>query len=85
MMRSVTILFSFFVTLSQGDEFSLEQVIGALIIMTTIVVHAKESKIKEKCPKLNMTFPSCKIDQICYRRTVSAKDEVEANIEPTKA
>ena len=85
MMRSVTILFSFFVTLSQGDEFSLEQVVGALIIMTTIVVHAKESKIKEKCPKLNMTFPSCKIDQICYRRTVSAKDENEDNNEPTKA
>ena len=82
MMRSVTILFSFFVTLSQGEDFSPEQVVGALIIMTTIIVHAKESKITEKCPKLDMTFPSCMIDQICYRR-VSAKDDLEAN-EQTK-
>ena len=82
MMRSVTILFSFFVTLSQGEDFSPEQVAGALIIMTTIIVHAKESKIHEKCPKLDMTFPSCMIDQIFYRR-VSEKDDLEAN-EQTK-
>ena len=83
MMRSVTILFSFFVTLSQGEDFSLEQIAGALIIMTTIIVHAKERAIKEKCPKLDLTWPSFRIDQICYRR-VSAKDDLEAN-EPTKA
>ena len=82
MMRSVTILFSFFVTLSQGEEFSLEQIAGALIIMTTIVVHARESQIKEKCPNLDKTFPSCTVDQICYRR-VSARDDDEEN-EPTK-
>ena len=78
MMRSVTILFSFFVTLSQGEDFSPEQVAGALIIMTTIIVHAKESVIIEKHPTLDMTFPSCIIDQICYRG-VSAKDDLEAN------
>jgi hypothetical protein len=84
MMRSVTILFSFFITLSQGEDFNLEQIAGALVIMTTIVVHAKESSIKKKCPKLDMTFPSCRIDQVCYRRVSAADhDDLEAN-EPTK-
>ena len=78
MMRSVTILFSFFVTLSQGEDFSLEQMAGAIIIMITIVVHAKESTIRDACPKLDLICPSCRIDQMCYKR-VSAKDNIEAN------
>ena len=85
MMRSVTILFSFFVTLSQGEDFNLEQIAGALIIMATIVMHAKESSIKNKCPKLDITFPSCRIDQICYRRVSASNpdDDLESS-EPTK-
>ena len=69
-------------TLSQGEKFSLEQIAGAIIIMITIVVHAKESSITETCPKLDLIYPSCRIDQMCYKR-VSAKDNIEAN-EPTK-
>ena len=82
MMRSVSILFSFFVTLSQGDEFSLEQMLGAVIIMLTIVVHAQENAITDKYPKLDLICPSCRIDQICYKR-VSTID-IEANEEQTK-
>ena len=81
MMRSVTILFSFFITLSQGEEFSLEQILGAIIIMLTIVVHAKENAIKDKYPKLDLMCPSLRIDQICYKR-VSTKD-IEASEQQT--
>ena len=82
MMRSVTILSSFLVTLSQGEDFSLEQIGGALIIMVTIVLNANESTITESCPKLNLICPSCRIDQMCYRR-VSTIDNIEA-AEPVK-
>ena len=71
MMRSVSIVFSFFVDFLQGAEFNLEQIIGGVIIMTTIVVHAEEFSLKKKCPKLDMTFPSCRIVQF-DSRSVSA-------------
>ena len=73
MMRSVTILFSFFVTLSQGDIFTMEQIFGATIIMVTIIAHAKENVIRNKYPKLDLSCPSCTVDEICYKR-VSATD-----------
>ena len=82
MMRSVSILLSFFFDFLQGEYFNSEQIIGGVIIMTTIVVHAEESSMKKKFPKLDMTFPSCWPVKVDYR-SVSAvnhdSDDLDSN------
>jgi len=77
MMRSVTILFSFFVTLAKGEEFSVEQMAGAAIITATIFVHAKENTLKKKFPKLDITWLACSVNQICHRNDSNAANTEE--------
>ena len=86
MMRSITILFSFFVAFLKGENFNLEQIAGASLIIISMIVHANESWITSKCPKLDMTFPSCRNIQVGYS-IVSGENHESEDLEthkPTK-
>ena len=59
MLKSTSILFSFLFTIAQGEEFTLDQTIGAIVIMATIILYGNESYLKRKFPKLDLKCRSC--------------------------
>lgn len=67
MARSVQILTSFFAQLSAGQDFTFEQIAGALIVMATISVNSWEKRIVERCPKVGLQCPQCCPSDGCCR------------------
>ena len=60
MARSVQILLSFIIQMSNGEDFSVEQLVGAIIIMVTIIVTSSERQIIENRPILGKSLPKCR-------------------------
>ena len=73
MARSVQILLAFLIQVSNGDSVDLEQLMGAAIVMISIVVSASEKTLIAKRPFLGKSLPKCGLFQRNNEEKVGVK------------